>query len=90
MDACTILGVLRFGMKRRRNAAEATAEKKRVEAYWRRCNTSQPQNPYTLSFRGATLPGRTPQSCKGSSREEASGGALAALQTIQASEPLHP
>ena len=35
----------------------------------------------------ATLPGRTPQGCGGSSREGTSGGALAVLQHIQLQNP---
>ena len=72
----------------RRRAAEAAAEKERVEAYWLYCNTSTPQNPNTLSFFGATLSGRAPQSCRGR-REGASGGILAVLQHIHTSEPQH-
>ena len=73
----------------RRRAAEAAAEKERVEAYRRYCNTSTTQNPRTLSFLGATLPGRAPQSCKGSRRKGASGGILV-LQHIHTSEPPRP
>ena len=38
----------------RRRAAEAAAEKERVEAYWY-CNTSTPQNSHAHSFFGASL-----------------------------------
>ena len=80
---------MRRGQAELRKVAEAAAEKERVEADWWYCSTSTPQNPRTLSFLGATLSGRAPQSCRGSRREGASGGILAVLQHIHTSEPQH-
>ena len=71
----------------RRKAAKAKVEKERVEAHWRCCNTSQHENPHPLRFVCAKLPGGTPQSCRGKSRDGTSGGALAVLQPSQLQNP---